>query len=47
MYSERSPLATSYDSIEDLLDELQHFNSQAGRDEEIVKIKTSKGEYRL
>jgi hypothetical protein len=45
MYSEFMGLDSEYDSVEDMLDAVNQYNEDAGRDDEIVAIKSTAGDF--
>lgn len=44
-YSDFSGLDGEYDSVEEMLDAIRQYNEEAGRDEEIVAVKSTAGEF--
>jgi len=45
MFSEFYGLDDEYDSVEEMLDAISQYNEDAGRDEEIVAIKSTAGKF--
>ena len=46
-YSDFLGLDGEYDSVEEMLDAIAQYNEEAGRDEEIVTVKSTAGEFKL